>query len=147
MRWLACPRTSGLPASHVVYGRGSGQRPFRFFWQKNSMYRLKMSALRIANIAIRWCRWCAIPQLQVFRFLIWWRWAGQHRKNRPNSRTRDGGAEIVGLLKTGLPFMHQPLQLTRWQMPLKIKRLLPCSLLKCLWAGRSVCWRAGDYWR
>ena len=62
-------RASGLPTSRVVGMAGIlDSARFRYFWLKNSTYRLKM--LRRSYLAVMvtpWCRWFAIRQWLVFQ--------------------------------------------------------------------------------
>ena len=74
-------------------------------------------------------------------------WTTQEKLDKIVQRTRDGGAEIVALLKTGSAF-YAPL-LRRISMAesylLDKKRVLPCAALPQwrIWREGSLRWRAG----
>ena len=54
-------------------------------------------------MATPWCRWSATPTVAGIPVpdLVKMGWSTQERIDKIVQRTRDGGAEIVGLLKTG----------------------------------------------
>ena len=83
------------------------RRAFAISSPTNSMSRSRTSPPSCsAAMATAWCRWCAIRRSPAFRCPIWSRWAGprQARLDAIVERTRNGGGEIVSLLKTGSAF-------------------------------------------
>ena len=69
-------------------------------------------------------------------------WTTQERLDKIVQRTRDGGAEIVGLLKTGSAFTRRPLPPSRWRSATSRRQEAPCTALRRL-THRPV-WRQGD---
>ena len=53
-------------------------------------------------------------------------WTSQERLDQIVQRTRDGGAEIVGLLKTGSAFYAPPRRRSRWRIPTSRTRSAFC---------------------
>ena len=83
-------------------------------------------------MATPWCRWCAIPPSPASRCPTWSRWAGPRRTSIDAivKRTRNGGAEIVDLLKTGSAFYAPAASAHRDGRELSAsdkKRVLPCA--------------------
>ena len=77
------------------------------------------------------CRWCAIPPSPASRSadMIKMGWTTRRRITDIVQRTRDGGAEIVGLLKTGSAFYapaSAAIQMAEAYIKDK-KRILPCA--------------------
>jgi malate dehydrogenase len=54
--------------------------------------------------------WCVTPRWPVSRCPTWWKmgWTSQEKLDAIVQRTRDGGAEIVKLLKTGSAYLRAP---------------------------------------
>ena len=78
-----------------------------------------------------WCRCCAIRRWPAFRLpdLVKMGWTTQERLDAIVQRTRDGGGEIVGLLKTGSAFYAPAaaaIQMAESYLKDK-KRVLPCA--------------------
>ena len=84
-----------------------------------------------AATATPWCRWCATRRSPAFRCPTWSRWAGPRRRasTRSSSAPRNGGAEIVNLLKTGSAFYApaaSAIAMAESYLRDK-KRVLPCA--------------------
>jgi len=77
------------------------------------------------------CRWCATPPWPAFRLpdLVKMGWTSQARIDEIVDRTRNGGAEIVNLLKTGSAFYAPAASaIAMAESYLKDKkRVLPCA--------------------
>ena len=108
MVW-ALQKFSGLPHKQGRrHGRRAGfARASATSWPRSSTSRSRTSPPSCsAAMATPWCRWCATPPSPASRCPTSSRWAGPRRSGstRSSQRTRDGGAEIVDLLKTGSAF-------------------------------------------
>ena len=84
-----------------------------------------------AATAIRWCRWCATPPVDGIPLpdLVKMGWTSKEKLDQIVQRTRDGGAEIVGLLKTGSAYYAPATSaIAMAESYLKDKkRVLPCA--------------------
>ena len=82
-------------------------------------------------MATPWCRWCAIPPVAGIPLpdLVKMGWTTQARIDEIVDRTRDGGGEIVSLLKTGSAFYApaaSAIAMAESYLRDK-KRVLPCA--------------------
>jgi malate dehydrogenase len=133
MVW-ALQKFSGLPKNKVVGMAGvldSGALP-AISSPRSSMSRSRMSPPScLAATATPWCRWRATRRSPAFRCPTWSRWAGPRRRSSRKiiQRTRDGGAEIVKLLKTGSAYYApaaSAIEMAESYLKDK-KRVLPCA--------------------
>ena len=124
---------SGLPHDKVCGMAGVLDcARFRHFLAENSTCRCATSPPSFwAATATRWCRWRAIPPLAGIPLpdLVEMGWTTQDKLDAIVQRTRDGGAEIVGLLKTGSAFYAPATSAIEMaEAYLKDqKRVLPCA--------------------
>ncbi len=140
---------SGLPHNKVVGMAGVldfGPLP-PLPVASNSASRCAMSLPSCwAATATRWCRWRAIRRSAASRCPTWSRWAGPRRTRLDAivQRTRDGGAEIVGLLKTGSAFYAPATSAIEMaEAYLKDqKRVLPCAAYVDGALGLTACMSA-----
>ena len=80
---------------------------FRYFLAEEFRSRSRTSPPSCwAATATRWCRWSRYSTVAGIPLpdLVKMGWTTQERLDAIVQRTRDGGAEIVGLLKTGCAF-------------------------------------------
>ncbi len=76
-------------------------------------------------------------------------WMKQKKLDEIIQRTRDGGAEIVGLLKTGSAFYAPQPPPSRWQKLLERPEAGSAMCGSPQWPvrrQRTICWRADRYW-
>jgi malate dehydrogenase len=150
MVW-ALQKTSGLPRNKVVGMAGVlDSSRFRYFLAEEFDVSVKdVSAMVLGGHGdtmvplIRYSTVAGIPLPDLVRM----RWITQRRLDEIVQRTRDGGAEIVGLLKTGSAFYAPAaaaLEMAESYLKNK-KRVLPCAAylngeygVKGLYAGVPI---------
>ncbi|HEY8277784.1 MAG TPA: malate dehydrogenase [Methyloceanibacter sp.] len=150
MVW-ALQKTSGLPRNKVVGMAGVlDSARFRYFLAEEFDVSVKdVSAMVLGGHGdtmvplIRYSTVAGIPLPDLVRM----RWITQRRLDEIVQRTRDGGAEIVGLLKTGSAYYAPAtaaLELAEAYLKNK-KRVLPCAAylngeygVKGLYAGVPI---------
>ncbi|HLC08652.1 MAG TPA: malate dehydrogenase [Methyloceanibacter sp.] len=150
MVW-ALQKTSGLPRNKVVGMAGVlDSARFRYFLAEEFDVSVKdVSAMVLGGHGdtmvplIRYSTVAGIPLPDLVRM----RWITQRRLDEIVQRTRDGGAEIVGLLKTGSAFYAPAtaaLEMAEAYLKNK-KRVLPCAAylngeygVKGLYAGVPI---------
>jgi malate dehydrogenase len=150
MVW-ALQKTSGLPRNKVVGMAGvlDAARLRYFLAEEFDISPQDVTALVLGGHGdsmvplIRYCTVAGIPLPDLVRL----RWITQRRLEEIVQRTRDGGAEIVGLLKTGSAYYAPAaaaLEMAESYLKNK-KRVLPCAAylngeygVKGLYAGVPV---------
>ncbi len=126
-------RASGLPASHVVGMAGVlDSARFRYFLAEEFQVSVEdVSAFVLGGHGdtmvplVRYSTVAGIPVPDMIKM----GWSTQEKIDAIVQRTRDGGAEIVGLLKTGSAFYapaSSAIQMADAYLKDK-KRLLPCA--------------------
>lgn len=126
-------RASGLPASHVVGMAGVlDSARFRFFLAEEFNVSVEdVSAFVLGghgDTMVPLVRYSTVAGIPV-PDLVAMGWSTQEKIDQIVQRTRDGGAEIVGLLKTGSAFYapaSSAIQMADAFLKDK-KRLLPCA--------------------
>ena len=126
-------RTSGLPASHVVGMAGVlDSARFRYFLAEEFNVSVQdVTAFVLGghgDTMVPLTRYSAVAGIPV-PDLIAMGWSTQEKIDQIVQRTRDGGAEIVGLLKTGSAFYapaSSAIEMADSYLKDK-KRLLPCA--------------------
>ena len=126
-------RASGLPASHVVGMAGVlDSARFRYFLAEEFQVSVEdVSAFVLGghgDTMVPLVRYSTVAGIPV-PDLVKMGWSSQDKIDAIIQRTRDGGAEIVGLLKTGSAFYapaSSAIQMADAYLKDK-KRLLPCA--------------------
>ena len=126
-------RASGLPASHVVGMAGVlDSARFRYFLAEEFQVSVEdVSAFVLGghgDTMVPLVRYSTVAGIPV-PDLVKMGWSTQEKIDAIIQRTRDGGAEIVGLLKTGSAFYapaSSAIQMADAYLKDK-KRLLPCA--------------------
>ena len=126
-------RASGLPASHVVGMAGVlDSARFRYFLAEEFQVSVEdVSAFVLGghgDTMVPLVRYSTVAGIPV-PDLVKMGWSTQNKIDAIIQRTRDGGAEIVGLLKTGSAFYapaSSAIQMADAYLKDK-KRLLPCA--------------------
>ena len=127
------PRASGLPASHVVGMAGVlDSARFRYFLAEEFQVSVEdVSAFVLGghgDTMVPLVRYSTVAGIPV-PDLVKMGWSTKDKIDAIVQRTRDGGAEIVGLLKTGSAFYapaSSAIQMADAYLKDK-KRLLPCA--------------------